>query len=144
MAYKVSQIIRSDKDYSFDIMNEENLPLVHFLFARKRRHRLRQAGAGRCRQGQIDQGWEEAEDRSPNRAAKSYPRTHCVINRTLRFSAAVLPLFETRSTAAICKDVVAAALGLDEAMPLGRIEPFHSTFRHLTAPIEYCNSGFIA
>jgi len=144
VAHKVSQIIRSDKDYSFDIMNEENLPLVHFLFARKRRHRLRQAGAGRCRQGQIDQGWEEAEDRSPNRAAKSYPRTHCVINRTLRFSAAVLPLFETRSTAAICKDVVAAALGLDEAMPLGRIEPFHSTFRHLTAPIEYCRSGFIA
>ena len=35
MAYKVSQIMRSDKDYSFDIMNEENLPLVHFLYLRE-------------------------------------------------------------------------------------------------------------
>jgi hypothetical protein len=35
VAYKVSQIIRSDKDYSFDIMNEENLPLVHFLYLRE-------------------------------------------------------------------------------------------------------------
>jgi hypothetical protein len=32
VAYKVSEIIRSDKDDSFDIMNEENLPLVHFLY----------------------------------------------------------------------------------------------------------------
>jgi hypothetical protein len=35
LAYKVSEIIRSDKGYSFDITNEENVPLVHFLYMRE-------------------------------------------------------------------------------------------------------------
>ena len=71
MAYKVSQIIRSDKDYSFDIMNEENLPLVHFRFAESDAI----ASAKQVRVAAAKLSLEEAEDRSPNRAAKSYPRT---------------------------------------------------------------------
>ena len=35
MAYKVSEIVRSDKGYSFDITNEKNVPLVHFLYLRE-------------------------------------------------------------------------------------------------------------
>jgi hypothetical protein len=36
VAYKVGETIRSDKGYSFDIVNEENVPLVHFLYLRER------------------------------------------------------------------------------------------------------------
>jgi hypothetical protein len=36
VVYKVGEIIRSNKGYSFDIVNEENVPLVHFLYLRER------------------------------------------------------------------------------------------------------------
>jgi len=35
LAYKVSEIVRSDKGYSFDITNEKNVPLVHFHYLRE-------------------------------------------------------------------------------------------------------------
>ena len=44
--------MRSDKGYSFDITNAENVPLVYFLYLRD--HRLCQAGANPCRQRQVD------------------------------------------------------------------------------------------
>ena len=44
MAYSVSAIMRSDKGYSFDLTNGDNIPLVQFVYsARKRCHRFRQA-----------------------------------------------------------------------------------------------------
>ena len=46
-----------------------------------------------------------------------------MINRTLRFLRRGLTLFETRSTAAICKDVVAAA-GLMKPCPLVELNHF--------------------
>ena len=33
--YKVSEIQRSDKGFSFDLLNGENVPLVHFLYERQ-------------------------------------------------------------------------------------------------------------
>ena len=33
--YKVSEIQRSDKGFSFDLLNGENVPLVHFLYERE-------------------------------------------------------------------------------------------------------------
>ena len=35
MAYSVSAIMRSDKGYSFDLTNRENIPLVHFVYLRE-------------------------------------------------------------------------------------------------------------
>jgi hypothetical protein len=33
--YKVSEIQNSDKGYSFDLLNGEDVPLVHFLYERE-------------------------------------------------------------------------------------------------------------
>ena len=35
MAYTVSATMRSDKGYSFDLINGEHIPLVHFLYQRE-------------------------------------------------------------------------------------------------------------
>src|SRR5262249_16291532 len=75
--------------------------------------------------------------------------------RTLKFSAAVLPLFETSSNSMACpslrllrpalhrrdvnEHVLAAALRLDKAVALGGIKPFHGTCRHLS--IVQSNNG---
>jgi hypothetical protein len=56
MAYTVSAIMRSDKGYSFDLINGENAPLVHFLYpAGGRCHRRGEAGSGRRRQCEAGQ-----------------------------------------------------------------------------------------
>jgi hypothetical protein len=94
-------------------------------------------------------------NRAPNgsskRAAAAALQKSTVLRRdqrTLKFSADILPLFETSSNSTglplietpeagafhcgdMYEDVLAAVLRHDEAITLGRIEPFHGTCRHL-------------